>query len=69
MRRIEKKEARYKVLYANRMDRAKYEKYFYSHRDTLNESYGELMNGSKQSENYYEDRAKKLIDKYGSMAV
>lgn len=51
------------------MDRAKYEKYFYSHLDTLNESYRELMNGSKQSENYYEERAKKLIDKYGSMAV
>lgn len=65
----ETKERNYKYLYSKTMSRDKYDKYIYSHKDTLKSSYEDLMRQSKASEKNYEERAKKLIDKYGSKAV
>ena len=65
----EEKEKTYKYLYSRTMSRDKYDRYFYDHKDTLKSSYEDLMRQSKASEKNYEERAKKLIDKYGSKAV
>ena len=65
----ETKEKNYKYLYSRTMSRDKYDRYFYDHKDTLKSSYEDLMRQSKASEKNYEERAKKLIDKYGSKAV
>ena len=65
----EKKERKYKYIYSRTTSRDNYDKYFYDHKDTLKSSYEDLMRQSKASENDYEARAKKLIDKYGSKAV
>ena len=65
----EEKERMYKYIYSRTLSRDNYDKYFYDHKDALKSSYEDLMQQSKASENNYEARAKKLIDKYGSKAV